>query len=699
MPITSQSFTWPRKLAITLFVLCTLLFVRPTFAADPGKLVYVVGANGKPTALVAKVVVVSSKGTLSETPTAQGEPIEPWAIFFRVRNDDGTSGAVNGKLRVGDSGGRPVGWVAEKDVRAWSTRFILDPIDPQKDRAFELQITGGGSARQNAAPEGKRRYALISNPPKAEKGDDSEYPVVVYAGNVQGVGQGGTLAKQRNELRDVKLEIVFVIESTDFMVQPWTKMDPKRLFDYLKDTIRETLATLKSNDQLKGAVRLGFVEYQDNVPKAKFTSRTTCDLTDDYARFSASLDQLDAIRLDDDWPDDVVGGLNEAVQKVSWSQNSVKHIILLGIASCQLTPKGNNPNQYGGIENSLTKPKGPQGFGSTGLSIAQLIARARPQGGGESRARTSKSFHAFVFGKELEQLPQELVDFPRQIVNSSDSELESILERLSRTNIVGGDSDKVVEIGIALIRYQLQKHQWELAAAQYKQIAGNNGEADGLYLAVEPSSQKVTAAAQTLTTKIQESFKDLEGVRNGDGLPGGGQNELSQPLFTLVGAAVEKFKDSPVLEGIATVRDSRGREVAFKKVMVSEDELRHLKSTLDALYTKFKGKTSKVDRQDVGGILNDLKEILAETGAGQELAANVKLKDLISDLPLRTAALDTSPADLALMTTEAFKQWLDRLQSAVFRIEDLLTSRQDWLTLSEKAVNDKFTFLRISELP
>ena len=56
-------------------------------------------------------------------------------------------------------------------------------IEPQQNRAFEIQVTGGGSARQNATPEGKRRYALIADAPAVEKGDDTEYPVVVYAGN------------------------------------------------------------------------------------------------------------------------------------------------------------------------------------------------------------------------------------------------------------------------------------------------------------------------------------------------------------------------------------------------------------------------------------------------------------------------------------------------------------------------------------
>jgi hypothetical protein len=31
------------------------------------------------------------------------------------------------------------------------------------------------------------------------------------------LGQQGTLARQRNDLKDVKLEIMFVIESSDFM--------------------------------------------------------------------------------------------------------------------------------------------------------------------------------------------------------------------------------------------------------------------------------------------------------------------------------------------------------------------------------------------------------------------------------------------------------------------------------------------------
>lgn len=691
MPIRlNRRETWlnTAKVLIGLFVLIATCDLTAS-AADKKSLIYVKDKNGNTTALLQKVVVTSGKATLANSPKEPGEPIEPWAIFFRIKNEDGSTKAVNGRVRVGDSEGNPLGWIGEKDVREWDTRFVLEPIDPQKERAFELNVTGGGTARQNATPEGKRRYALITQTPAAEKGDDTEYPVVVYAGNVQGVGQQGTLNKQRNDLENVKLELMFVIESTDFMVE---KYDNRPLFDYLKDAIRETVDVIREDSGLKGAIRLGFTEYQDNVPKANFTSRLTCDLTDNYDQFLSRLNGLEAIAMEDDWPDDVLAGLNEAVQKATWSGNSVKHIILLGGSSCQLTERGRNPPQAGG--NFLPGRPSPQGYNSTGLSIERMIARARPQGGADSSARTTKTLHAFFLGRELPEIDDAFVNLAAQIVQSEDSFAaiaEVVIEKVGKEN--------GIQILKDLLRYQLVKHQRSLATRQYTQLAKNNGEADGIYMAVEPSGAKVTEAARALSAKLKESFVALESVREGKGLPAAATNEISQPLYTLVGAAAEKFKDSPVLTGTATVRDKRGREVAFKKVMVSEQELRHVKSTLDALFTKFKSKSSKADRQDVGSILNDLKEVLAEAGAGQELTAEVKLKDLISDLPLKTAALDTSPADLALMTTEAFKQWLERIEAAVFRIDDLLTSKQDWLTLSEKAVNEKFTFLRLSELP
>jgi hypothetical protein len=682
----------------------SLTFAAKLWAQDSKRLIRVKDASGRDTALLEKVVVISGRATLSPTPTDSGEPIEPWAIFYRIRNDDGSTGPVSGKLRVGDSRGLHVGWIGEKELKSWNTRFILDPIEPTPQRKFVVSTDGGGSAEQNATPEGKRRYALIVDTPALENGDDTEYPVVVYAGNVQGLGQAGTLARQRNELSDVKLEIMFVIESSDFMFIKFDDAGGKSLLDFVKDSIRGLITEIRSDDEMRKAVRLGFAEYKDSVPKASFTSRLTCNLTNNFDEFSSGLDSMQASKLEDDFPDDVLAGINEAVRNASWSENSVKHIILLGMASCQLDPQGQNPPQSGknNLLEQLLSEQLSQGHNSTSLSISQLISRARPQGGADSRARTSKMLHALWFGRDLwaEVAKRTENDSKLQEIKKAVEDVSKIIDSLSRTELAEVISDsQAAEILELVYNINVITFQRERAIAQYREISQNNREADGVFQAVNPGPENVQNAIGALAEKIRATFSILEKVREGEGLPMQQGNEIAQPLFTLVGAAAEKFKDQPVLTGTAMSRDTRGREVAFKKVMVSEEELRRMRSTLDALRTKFRGRTSKSDRQDVGSILETLKEVIAETSAGQEIDANAKLKDLISDLPLRTAALDTTAADLALMTTEAFTEWLERIESAVFRIDDLLENRQEWLTLSDRAVNDRFTFLRLSELP
>jgi hypothetical protein len=689
---------------LSLFALISVLTIgipRHVCGQESKNLIQVLGEDGKPTALLEKVVVVSNRASISANPNDSGEPIEPWAIFFRVKNEDGSKSAVNGKLRVGTSTGKPIGWIQEKDLRTWNTRFILDPIEPQGDRAFEVRLDGA-VAKQNATPEGKRRYALITDSASEDRGDDTQYPVVVYSGNVQGLNEGGTLSQQRNDLEDVKLEIMFVIESSDFMFRKTNIADgdDRGLMDFVKNSIRSLVEDIRRDDKIRMAVRLGFSEYKDDVPRAAFASRLTCDLTDDFDSFSRSLDEMTPSTLQDDYPDDVLSGLNEAVMGAKWTNNSVKHIILVGMASCQLCEKGQNPPESGNASSNFERFRSgliPKGFNGTGQSISQLISKARPQGGSDSRARSTRMFHALHFGKDpfsgipAEEIAQfkENIDAIRKICDEASPE---VYEALISDEENG---DLVSLVG----RIEIETHQRNLALRQYKEISQNNGEADGIFSAVDPGDENVLKAVTQLSQKIKETFQVLDKVREGRGLGEMTGNEIAQPLYTLVGASAEKFKESTVFTGTASLRNDRGREIAFKKVMVSEDELRRLRSTLDSLHTTFKEMTRKADRQDVGSILDKMKTAIAATSAGQDIGANVKLKDLISDLPLRTAALDTTPQDLASMTSEAFTEWLDRLESAKFRIDDLLNASQEWLTLSESAVNDKFTFLRLSELP
>lgn len=651
--------------------------------------------NGRKTSLFEKVVVTSGKAVLASEPGGPGEPIEPFAIFFRLLGPRGTT-ETDGWLRVGTSTGDPLGWLRKSDVTSWSTRFVLEPLQPIPGREFTVNLEGDTAAKLNIVPEGKRRFALITSSDTASPGAETgQFQVVVYAGNVQSLGTGGTIAKERNQLRDLKLEVVFVLESTDFML---IKIDGLTLFDVIRGVTSRVADLINADPRLKGAVRLGLVEFQDNTSEASFVSRVTCPLTDDLATFTSRLATVQPKKINGDWPDNAMAGLVTAIgDGMQWTENSSKHVILLGMASMQLASKGQQPSQFGGDWNFLTRDRKDYGWNDTGVaSLSQLIARANPQGGSTAdRARQSKLFHAILASKAPPRVRPDVEKAINEIVHSNDAVLAAFYSDLMKEGVTPQDF-------ASLFSYYLIHYQRRLATSQYEQLARNDG-VQGLNFFIPTDREAMSSAGDRIATTLSDAFSKLAGVREGTVSIGNLQqqsNEMTQSFYAIVGAAAEKFKDQPVLSGSAGVRDGRGREVAQRKVLVSRVELQRLHSTLDAIHKKFQAKTAKADRQDVGRILDELKQITAQTGAGQTtFAEDVRIKDVVSDLPLRTAALDTTPRDLAVMPSDAFQQWLNRLEAAIFRADDLLGGKAQWLELSSKAQNEKFTFLHVSELP
>jgi hypothetical protein len=144
-----------------------------------------------------------------------------------------------------------------------------------------------------------------------------------------------------------------------------------------------------------------------------------------------------------------------------------------------------------------------------------------------------------------------------------------------------------------------------------------------------------------------------------------------------------------------------GRSVGEKVVMVSQEELKRLKDTLDALHTKFESKRKAADRQNTKQILDDLQASLATAASGQQISADTKLESVITDLPLRTEALRLTAGDIAVMSTSAFNAWLEDIVLAQKQIDALLAGDQSRWTLIT-GVGDaqtKYSFLRLSELP
>ncbi|MCY2944773.1 MAG: hypothetical protein NT142_09600 [Planctomycetota bacterium] len=378
-------------------------------------------------------------------------------------------------------------------------------------------------------------------------------------------------------------------------------------------------------------------------------------------------------------------------------------------SSLQLDGKGiglNGLGKQGVIGNPFNKPRSSDkyaGFNSTGKSIDQILNSARPQSGSTvDNVRNAKYFHCILAGKKI-------------IVEDPDNEKKKNLigkvydlDKDGFNNLIEALDDKFGDgNGFKIIRQfnfvnQEAIHR-DIAAGQFAKISKNNGLFDGVNEIMQPEPKDIERVKIKIKTLLSGSFADIKKVRAGQmkaGEVGASNNQLTQSYYKIVNAALaEKFRDFDAIPGFASIRDETGREVAIKKVLVAKEELERLKSTFDELYTTFKGKTAKVDRQDVGKILEDLKQAIVSASTGQQVNEKTKLRDMIGDLPLRTAAMDTTAADIALMPSDTFTDWLDKLRQARTRVQDLLDSNKDWLALSDQATYDKYTFLRLNELP
>jgi len=699
------------SLRIIRYGITTALFLGMGFTlqAGPELLVRAKGRDGKESNLFEKIIITSSLTSIYDLPKsdAQNRVIEPFSVYFHLKGDDG-SVEKNGFIRVGDGKGKPFGWIPKKDQKdkvsylLWNTRFVLEPVDDPK-RKFVLLGTDGKplveTDKEAAVPEGKRKFALVTDVPEKESGEDTQYPVAVYVGKV--ATKSGSLEAERNEIADLKLEIVFVVEAL-------IGLRNSDAHESVRQLLAETTDLISQDPDLKSAVRYGLVEFKDGIVGLA-PSRVVSNLTENSASLMGA---FSTIKFDDgggDWPEDVLAGLNTAIDKIKWSNNSSKHIIVISSSSLQLDAKGmglNGLGKQGVVGNPFNRPRSSDkyaGFNSTGKSIDQIINYARPQSGSTvDNVRNAKYFHCILAGKKItaeDPNYEKNKNVIGKVYDLDEDGFNNLLEALDN-KFGDGNGYKIIKHFNFVNQEAIHR---DIAAGQFAKISKNNGVFDGVNEIMEPEAKDIERVKTKIKTLLSGSFADIKKVRAGQmkaGEVGASNNQLTRSYYKIVNAALaEKFKDLDAIPGFASIRDDTGREVAIKKVLVAKEELERLKSTFDELYTTFKGKTAKVDRQDVGKILEDLKQAIVSASTGQQVNEKTKLRDMIGDLPLRTAAMDTTAADIALMPSDTFTDWLDKLRQARTRVQDLLDSNKDWLALSDQATYDKYTFLRLNELP
>ena len=693
------------------------------------------------------------------------DQILSYSMFFKLKPPSNLASKTDWTF-IGDGKGNPIGWIknitldpkTKKPVPThenWNTRFVLAPIPSSKfeiinketgqslDLAGETKITKQGDTLS-------KELALVTETPSKEQGEDTQYPVTVYTGRIYGKEEGSALIKSANLLQDLKMEVVFVVEATqglEIINIIDSKGNKTSALEVTKEIISGTVKELNKNQELAKVIRFGLVEFQDDVKGKDFISRVSCDFTNDPDKVLSSLNNIKLCKSSGDWPEDVIAGLNTALD-MKWSPSSIKHIILIGCSSAHLNKKGEgddefeNPGSSGKdlfFGNPRVATNEIQGYNSAGLSIADLIKKARPQGGSDSKNDLLvKTFHSVIIGKNETRFPKSFPFSPTDFAGLSDREGNlKILKGLE--NITGPDlriiaeeefakqSDEVVNnlaedirkifaaiggdisklggaqgifraVKLNLLFARLNTLHYKIGKDQYELISKNLG-SQGYFNYIEPNFQSAEKIKTNLTENLTSAFKIVLAAKNQEPINETANNVFTPAIFRIRGAEANKGKSPTTFIGLASTRDKDGRETAQKKILVSKDELNRLKSTFDTLYNQFKTKVRKADRQDVASVLNDLKQLIAETGAGDSFGPDVKLDQLITDLPLKTNVLKMTPKDIAIMPSDSFKIWLDNIDFARKRCVTLLDNDQQWFSPSQISASKEFTLLFLTELP
>lgn len=692
------------------------------YSADAAELVRVTRKDGSKSQLLQKVITVKALNKLRVAPSADSKVLNvgPLNIFYQVHTDSGGL-EENSFFRVvpdpaDKNSPTKCFWIHKDDVQVWATRFAIDPVRVNDTTTFRVALSDGGTANFKRIGNALSK-ALILEDGAASDGDNGPFPVAfcVARPELQGV------AADLNQIGEMSLEICFVLEDSSYLDNEY---NGKPFFSYVHALGQQWATQAKQLSSGKVPVRLGLVVCADAHPGSRIRRPMVAQkLTNDLDQWLNSFQSVKGQELNGDYANDGLSGIAEALTNAGWQDNSAKHIVYMGFApfhevgrkeAAPLPLQGHFLNWLFDRTDPVLRTEGEDydkmfGHNTLGKNSREIVGLAYGRGGvSGDEIRRWKHLHFIHIGQLINQVfPQETIDKAKKF-NSEISELfagkspEFQLQVMSKV-------DNGIGIAIACWMIEAFDRYDQIAQSAMKAMAKDNGCHEGYYTHMEPEATDIDRVVRELGEKISSAITLISDVATGKEEEAlktrpAAENELTQPIFEIVGSKMSE-KDlisQPVQLGQASMRDAAtGRSVGEKVVMVSQEELKRLEDTLDALHTKFESKRKAADRQNTKQILDDLQASLATAASGQQISADTKLESLITDLPLRTEALRLTAGDIAVMSTNAFNAWLEDIELAQKQIDALLAGDQSRWTLIN-GVGDaqtKYSFLRLSELP
>ena len=251
----------------------------------------------------------------------------------------------------------------------------------------------------------------------------------------------------------------------------------------------------------------------------------------------------------------------------------------------------------------------------------------------------------------------------------------------------------------------------QLCKEQFQQIAQNQGRAPGFFADLDPNNtaEKAKCVAD-MVAFYKTGLQALSGVKSGNmsavvAAANTDTSAIAEQMYTFANQ-VAANDIRPVRQGTASDRDAGGNLVATKKVFVSKSDIKRLSSVLGFLYDSLKQSNDAGERGDVAIVMNTLQTAIALTAAGEkgtQFDKGVSLKAVISELPLKSDALEISIQELAAMPDDAFTEWLAKLENTKRTAAEIVDLPDDtWMQLddgTDRSDDLLFRPLRVEELP
>jgi hypothetical protein len=380
----------------------------------------------------------------------------------------------NGFFRVG-RGRREqdaAGWIARADVVVWPHRQGIG-FTPSPTRKSVLlyksmddlrdAYLAGASSRPRSAPQATEVATASVGPmllPLLEtfelrnpSGDEmTVYRVVPLSGSAPGPApapQGAAPPKPRINLKAATLDVVFVIDTT-------TSMQPE--IDAIKEVVRQLARKFADDPDKTAPLRFGLVAYRDRIDKPdpswyvtkvfwdlNRTAETTPDSPGTGTKLDEFLQVLDTVTDakvgSEDVPEDVLGGLREAIKLPGWNPNGFKHIILIGDASGHVDPDDpRNPEKLTieGIK-AMMQPPGSENVNTNILCHAFRAVGEDPADGPRAEEQFRKLAEGHLYpGMYAVTKPNELPRFMEQLVELINDTRTNLRKMMTDPKAVGG---------------------------------------------------------------------------------------------------------------------------------------------------------------------------------------------------------------------------------------------------------------------